>query len=108
MKDGNRAAGRREPYSAGASSVRKGDDGMAIAQEQVQGMALERDKALKSLADKEAELSAFQKVAQDAAEDHRLFQEWAKAEIAKAACPPAQSPISMNWTMYDKRGAQVD
>ena len=80
---------------------------MAIAQEQVQGMALERDKALKSLADKEAELSAFQKVAQDAAEDHRLFQEWAKAEIAKAACPPAESPISMNWTMYDKRGAQV-
>ena len=69
---------------------------MATAQEQIQSMALERDRALKSLADREAELSAFQKAAQDAAEDHRLFREWAKAEIAKAACPAPESGCSVN------------
>ena len=40
-------------------------------------------------------LAAFQKAALE------------REDALKAACPPAESPISMNWTMYDKRGAQV-
>ena len=43
----------------------------------------------------QAELQAFQKAAQE------------REAALKAACPPAESPISMNWTMYDKRGVQV-
>src|SRR3990167_3884779 len=80
---------RKKHTSAGAASVRKGDDSMATPKE-VEKLIEERDSALRSLADKETELTAFQKAAQE------------REAALKAACPPAEAPFSINWQMVGK------
>ena len=82
-------------------------------QEQIEAVSLERDSykldaagAWEKIGALNAELAAFQKAA---AEHDEAQQSEFAAQMArlKDACPPAESPISMNWTMYDKRGVQV-
>ena len=55
------------------------------------------------------QLEAERELTDQTTKEWQAQTETATAELAalKAACPPAESPISMNWTMYDKRGAQV-
>jgi hypothetical protein len=57
------------------------------------------------------QLSDEHELTEQAMKDWQATTDALRADLAeaqkKAACPPAESPISMNWTMYDKRGAQV-
>ena len=57
------------------------------------------------------QLSDEHELTEQTMKDWQAATDALRADLAeaqkKAACPPAESPISMNWTMYDKRGAQV-
>lgn len=78
--------------------------------EVIQDLAVERDSALKALADKQAELSDYQKAYEQNKND---LEGWAAAEKAsalaeiakaRAAVPCPESPISVNWNMLGKHG----
>src|SRR3990167_7767589 len=101
--------GAERTVSASASSVGKGENEMATPKEMETELAALR-RQLKDEQELIEKNSAEWQTAVDVARDAlAAFQKAAleREDALKAACPPAESPISMNWTMYDKRGAQV-